>query len=111
MAAVAVLQPGGCVEGVNKNATTFITLVNATEPSSTSVPLDPTPPKPKTPLFILNNDAFIDLQLYVHSALHLPPSTQMFQATYPKQAFKDYFGSDPTLYDVSAIKIFHNSWY
>jgi hypothetical protein len=53
--------------------------------------------------FILNDQCFVDLQIYLKSAMRLPGTTDYFKQSFPEEWFKDYFEADkerPKLYDV-----------
>lgn len=63
--------------------------------------------------FILNDQCFVDLQIYLKSAMRLPGTTDYFKQSFPEEWFKEYFEADqdkPKLYDVrSNLVSCHNS--
>lgn len=53
--------------------------------------------------FVLNTQAFIDLQLYLKAALRLPGTKTRFDLEFPRKMFENYRDSKtPVLYDVSS---------
>lgn len=55
--------------------------------------------------FILSDQCFIDLQMYLKAAMRFPDSDKTFEATYPTSWFKPYFTSDDKLYEVGFSKL------
>jgi len=52
--------------------------------------------------FLLNTQAFIDLQLYLKAALRLPGTKERFDLEFPRKMFENYKDTKtPVLYDVS----------
>jgi hypothetical protein len=52
--------------------------------------------------FVLNTQAFINLQLYLKAALHLPGTKGRFDLEFPRKMFENYQDSKtPVLYEVS----------
>lgn len=97
--AISNLPKGGAIKGLSASSNVFVAKIKIPDDKSWSGATK------EEPVFLLNNQDFIDLQLYINSALKLPGSTALFKSTYTKKSFDPYFGSDPSLYDVSACNM------
>lgn len=54
--------------------------------------------------FILDDKCFVNLQVYLKSAMNLPGTKEDFEKSFPQDLFKEYFEADegePKLYGVS----------
>lgn len=86
-------------------APTFISQTKITVPSDDEKGMPEDVLKDK---FILNDKCFVDLQVYLKSAMRLPTSNDNFKRVFPAEWFAEYFETDkaaPKLYDVSDLAL------
>lgn len=98
MATADVLRPQA-IHGFNEKAYAFVNIVKIAVDNDTKD--DSEDPKTKdVPVFILNSEDFIDLQLYLQASMKLPPTPEVFETVYTRKAFGQFLTKDPSLYDV-----------
>lgn len=92
-AAASVLEQG--------NAFSYkVTIDTAAASTSTVTTKSSVPPTVDKDFFILNTQSFIDLQIFLKTALRLPDSSNDFETKFPSAMFAKYTDQDSGLYQV-----------
>jgi hypothetical protein len=103
MATADVILPEQAASAFDKAGSFISNVTINTAAATTGSVVGNVPTEIQKSYFALNSQAFIDLQVYLKTAMRLPNTREDFETKYPEKLFKKYTDKDNGLYAVSLL--------